>query len=148
MAKLAAGVCTFISLERVGSHMQFDHAGVATDDARGMAELYGELFGLEVAHEEEFQGMNVVFLDVGNGYFELLEPIEEGGAIARYLANRGPGIHHVGLATGDIEAALDGVRAHDVRLVDEEPRPGAWGHQVAFLHPKDTGGVLVELVQH
>jgi methylmalonyl-CoA/ethylmalonyl-CoA epimerase len=128
--------------------MQFDHAGVATDDAMGMAELYGDLFGLEITHEEEFDGMHVVFLDVGDGYFELLEPLAEDGTIARYLANRGTGIHHLALGTADIDAALERVREYDVRLVDEEPRPGAWGHEVAFLHPKDTGGVLVEFVQH
>ncbi|WP_435345129.1 methylmalonyl-CoA epimerase [Haloarchaeobius sp. HRN-SO-5] len=128
--------------------MEFDHAGVATDDATAMAELYRDLFGLDVAHEEEFDGMHVVFLDVGGGYFELLEPLEEDGAVARFLANRGPGIHHLALATDDVAAALDVAREHDVRLIDEEPRPGAWGHEVAFLHPKDTGGVLVEFVQH
>ncbi len=137
-----------MSVRRVGSSMQFDHAGVATDDATGMAELYGDLFGLETVHEEEFDGMHVVFLDVGDGYFELLEPLEEGGAVARFLANRGPGIHHVALATEDIDAALERAREYDVRLIDEEPRQGAWGHDVAFLHPKDTGGVLVEYVQH
>lgn len=127
--------------------MHFDHAGIATDDARELADRYADLFGLEVAHEEEFDGMRVVFLDVGEGYFELLEPLEE-GTISRYLENNGPGIHHLALATGDIEGALETARDHDVALVDEEPRPGAWGHTVAFLHPKDTGGILIEFVQH
>ncbi len=127
--------------------MEFDHVGVATDDAIGLAELYADLFGTPVVHEETFDGMTVVFLDMGDGYFELLEPSGE-GAIASYLDSRGPGIHHVALATDDIEAALDTVRDMGVDLVDESPRPGAWGHQVAFLHPKSTGGVLVEFVQH
>ena len=128
--------------------MQFDHAGVATDDADGLAALYGDLFDLPVAHEETFDGMRVVFLDCGNGYFELLEPLEAEGAIARYLDNNGPGIHHLALATDDVDGALKTARDHGVRLVDEEPRPGAWGHRVAFLHPKDTGGVLMEFVEH
>ncbi|WP_090614846.1 methylmalonyl-CoA epimerase [Natrinema salaciae] len=127
--------------------MHFDHAGIATDDAQALAELYGDLFGLEVAHEEVFDGMRVTFVECGDGYFELLEPIDE-GTIARYLADNGPGIHHLALATDDIEAALETVRDHEVTLIDEEPRPGAWGHSVAFLHPKDTGGILVELVEH
>lgn len=127
--------------------MHFDHAGIATDDARSLAELYADLFGLEIAHEEEFDGMRVVFLDCGNGYFELLEPLED-GTISRYLENDGPGIHHLALATDDIEAALETVREHGVELVDEEPRPGAWGHTVAFLHPRDTGGILIEFVEH
>ncbi|WP_267642682.1 methylmalonyl-CoA epimerase [Haloarchaeobius amylolyticus] len=128
--------------------MHFDHAGVATDDAASMAELYTDLFGFAVAHEEEFDGMRVVFLDCGNGYFELLEPIEDEGTIARYLNNRGAGIHHLAVATDDIEAAIETARDHGVRLIDEEPRTGAWGHDVAFMHPKDTGGVLLEFVQH
>ncbi|TMT79170.1 methylmalonyl-CoA epimerase [Haloterrigena sp. H1] len=128
--------------------MHFDHAGIATDDAQALAELYGDLFGLEVAHEEEFDGMRVVFLDCGNGYFELLEPLEDDSTIARYLEDGGAGIHHLALATDDIEAALETARDHDVTLIDEEPRPGAWSHSVAFLHPKDTGGILVEFVEH
>jgi methylmalonyl-CoA/ethylmalonyl-CoA epimerase len=101
-----------------------------------------------VAHEETFDGMRVVFLDLGNGYFELLEPVGDDGAIARYLDRNGPGIHHLALATEDVEAALATARDHGVDLVDEEPRPGAWGHEVAFCHPRSTGGVLLEFVQH
>ncbi|WP_121744783.1 methylmalonyl-CoA epimerase [Natronorubrum halophilum] len=127
--------------------MHFDHAGIATEDARELAELYADLFDLEVAHEETFDGMRVVFIDCGNGYFELLEPLED-GTIAGYLEANGAGIHHLALATDDIAGALERARDHDVRLIDEEPRPGAWGHSVAFLHPKDTGGILVEFVEH
>ncbi|SDK72124.1 methylmalonyl-CoA epimerase [Natronorubrum texcoconense] len=127
--------------------MHFDHAGIATEDAAELGALYAELFGLEVVHEEEFDGLRVVFLDCENGYFELLEPLEE-GTIAKYLEANGAGIHHLALATDDLEGALETVRDHGVQLIDEEPRPGAWGHSVAFLHPKDTGGILVELVEH
>ena len=127
--------------------MHFDHAGIATEDAGQLADLYGDLFGLEVAHEEEFDGMRVVFLETGEGYFELLEPLEE-GTISKYLEENGAGIHHLALATDDIAGALETVREYDVSLIDEEPRPGAWGHSVAFLHPKDTGGILIELVEH
>jgi len=92
--------------------------------------------------------MSVVFLELDDGgYFELLEPTA-GGAIAGYLDREGPGIHHVALATDDIAAALDRARDLGIDLVDEEPRPGAWGHEVAFLHPRSTGGVLVEFVEH
>ena len=127
--------------------MQFDHAGVATDDAAALADLFADLFDAPVAHEEEFDGMSVVFLELDDGYFELLEPHDE-GAIAKYIDKQGPGLHHLALATDDIEAALDHARELSVDLVDEEPRPGAWGHDVAFLHPKSTGGVLVEFVEH
>jgi methylmalonyl-CoA/ethylmalonyl-CoA epimerase len=128
--------------------MEFDHAGVATDDADGLASLYGTLVDAPVAHEETFDGLHVTFLDLGNGYFELLEPLDDDGAIATYLDRHGPGIHHLALATDDIEAALDTARGAGVDLIDESPRPGAWGHDVAFCHPDTTGGVLVEFVQH
>ncbi|WP_290809886.1 methylmalonyl-CoA epimerase [Halovivax sp.] len=127
--------------------MQFDHAGIATDDAAALAELFVDLCGVSLAHEEVFDGMRVVFLDCGNGYLELLEP-EADGTIARYLDEHGPGIHHLAFETDDAAAALDRARELGIGLVDEEPRPGAWGHEVAFLHPKDTGGVLVEFVEH
>jgi len=127
--------------------MRFDHAGIATEDATELAELYADLFDAPVAHEEEFDGLRVVFLDLGDGYFELLEPTED-GTIARYLDANGPGVHHLALATADVAAALDAARERGVELVDEEPRPGAWGHDVAFLHPKSTGGALIEFVEH
>lgn len=129
--------------------MQFDHAGVATDDADTLAALYETAFDAPVAHEEAFDGLRVVFLDLGNGYFELLEPLPDAeGAVPRYLDRHGPGLHHVALATGDIEAALADARAAGIDLIDESPRAGAWGHEVAFCHPKSTGGVLVEFVEH
>lgn len=127
--------------------MHFDHAGIATDDAEDLATLYATLFDADVAHEETFNGMDVVFLDLGNGYFELLEP-HESGPIATYLDRNGPGIHHLAVATDDIEAALADARDQGIELIDETPRPGAWGHSVAFLHPKSTGGVLLEFVEH
>jgi methylmalonyl-CoA/ethylmalonyl-CoA epimerase len=127
--------------------MEFDHLGIATDDAAGLAGLYADLLGAPVVHEETFDGMAVVFLAVGGGHFELLEPTED-GPIARYLDRNGPGIHHVALGTPDIDASLRRARDLGVERIDEEPRPGAWGHTVAFLHPKSTGGVLVEFVEH
>ena len=127
--------------------MHFDHAGIATDDATELASLFSELFEIDIVHEEEFDGMKVIFLETGEGYFELLEPLED-GTIARYVENNGPGIHHLALATDDIEGALERAREMGIELVDEEPRPGAWGHTVAFLHPKSTGGILVEFVEH
>ena len=127
--------------------MRFDHTGVATKDAESLAFRYEDLFGCSIAHEERFGDLKVIFLGLENGYFELLEPREE-GTVAEYLENHGPGIHHVALATDDIEAALDDAVDAGVDLVDEEPRPGAWGHEVAFLHPESTGGVLVEFVEH
>jgi methylmalonyl-CoA/ethylmalonyl-CoA epimerase len=124
---------------------EFDHLGVATRDAAATAELFGALLGAPIAHEEHFEGLDVVFLAVGDGYLELLEPHGR-GAVDGYLDEHGPGVHHVAFRTPDLEAALDRAREAGVDLVDEEPRPGAWGHDVAFLHPSSTGGVLVEFV--
>jgi methylmalonyl-CoA/ethylmalonyl-CoA epimerase len=124
----------------------FDHAGIATDDAAALAAQYTAVLGCELAHEETFDGMAVVFLDFGNGYIELLEPLND-GPVARYLDEHGPGMHHLAVATDDIERALARAREHGVDLVDTDPREGAWGHRVAFLHPNSTGGVLLEFVE-
>jgi methylmalonyl-CoA/ethylmalonyl-CoA epimerase len=121
------------------------HAGIATDDADALAATYTELLGCQRVHEERFDDMLVLFLEFDNGYFELLEP-RDGGTIADYLDAHGPGVHHLAVATPDIEGALARSRELGVELVDEKPRPGAWGHEVAFLHPRSTGGVLVEFV--
>lgn len=128
--------------------MQIDHVGVATDDATELAASYVDLLDCSVVHEETFDGMAVVFLGFENGYLELLEPLDEEGTIARYLDREGPGVHHVALATEDAAAALERARDLGVEPIDEEPRPGAWGHDVAFLHPRDTGGILLEFVEH
>ena len=127
--------------------MELDHIGIATDDASRLAELYADLLGTAVVHEEVFDGLRVVFLELEHGYFELLEPEDE-GTISRYLERNGPGMHHVAFETPHLDDTLDRVRRLGVDLIDEEPRPGAWGHTVAFLHPKSTGGVLVEFVEH
>lgn len=126
--------------------MRFDHAGVATDDLDALLPLYSDLLDVDVAHEETVDGLRVAFLDMGNGYVELLEPVGEDNAIASYLDRNGPGIHHLAMGTVDLAGALDRARGMDIELIDEEPRAGAWGHDVAFLHPKSTGGVLVEFV--
>jgi methylmalonyl-CoA/ethylmalonyl-CoA epimerase len=128
--------------------MEFDHAGVATDDCDALVDLYGDLFDAPLVHEEVFDGLRVAFLGVGTSYFELLEPLPgAGGAIATYLERDGPGIHHVALRTDDAAAALETARAAGAVPIDDDPRPGAWGHDVAFLHPDSTGGVLVEFVE-
>ncbi|MCY4732268.1 methylmalonyl-CoA epimerase [Natronomonas gomsonensis] len=127
--------------------MRFDHAGVATENAESLAFRYEDIFGCDIAHEERFGDLRVIFLELENGYFELLEPQEE-GTISKYLENNGPGLHHIAIETDDIDAALERAESAGVELIDEEPRPGAWGHDVAFLHPKSTGGTLIEFVEH
>lgn len=122
-----------------------DHVGVAVssiDEARPLFELLtGDI--CSPTEEIESQGVAVAFV----GSLELLEPRGAEGPVARFLERRGPGLHHVALRVPDIEAALSRFQAEGVRVVDETPRPGARGHRVAFLHPRSTGGVLVELVQ-
>lgn len=133
---------------RTGMHL--DHVGIATNDAADLADLYGDLLGCDRVHEESFDGMWIVFLELGAGtgtFLELLEPRED-GPIDSYLKEHGSGIHHVAFETADIDTALDRARDYDVDLVDETPREGAWGHDVAFLHPGSTGGVLIEFVEH
>lgn len=128
--------------------MEIDHFGIATNDVNGLAGLFEHLVDAPVVHEEEYDGLMIVFLDLGNGYFELLEPLTDDGPIARYLDRNGPGIHHAALETEDITEALETARDMGLELIDERPRPGAWGHDVAFLHPDSTGGILIEFVQH
>ena len=130
--------------------MEFDHAGVATDDAAETAALFSDLLDAENVHEEtdESRGMRFVFLDLGNGYIEVIEPLDDTSTIADYVAENGSGLHHVAFATDDASAALDRARGMGVETIDDEPRPGAWGHDIAFLHPRDTAGVLVEFVEH
>lgn len=129
--------------------MEFDHIGVAVEDAEAVASLYETLFDTPVVHEEEYVGgerLWIQFLDMdGTGYLELLEPLED-GPVAEMVTDTPGALHHVGLRTEDINGALETCRKHGIELLDEEPRPGAWGHEVAFLHPKSTAGVLMELV--
>lgn len=125
--------------------MRLHHAGVATDDAAELAALYADVLDTPVVHEETLDDLQVVFLDAGGSYVELLEPTGE-GTVARYLDREGPGVHHLAFATPDVEEALARAREMDIECIDESPRAGAWGHQVAFLHPRDTGGILVEFV--
>lgn len=125
--------------------MDFHHVGIATDDVEALAARYGELFGLSVAHEETLEQLRVVFLPLGDGYFELLEPLESSGPIADHL-DAATALHHLAVTVPDVQAAVDRAADAGVRPIDEAPRPGAWGHEVAFLHPADTGGVLLEFV--
>ena len=128
--------------------MHLDHAGIATTDLESLLFCFEDLLNAEIAHEELLDGMRIAFLDIGGDYLELIEPISEDGTIARYLDRNGPGIHHLAFATDDINTALDRAREQGIELIDEEPRSGAWGHDVAFLHPGSTGGILVEFVEH
>ncbi len=128
---------------------RIDHVGIAVDDLDQALELYRERYGLAEQHRETVEqfGVEAVLLEVGEGHVELLEPTSAESAVGRFLTKNGPGIHHVAYQTTDIDGALERVRAAGIRLIDSEPRTGIRGSRVAFLNPRDTGGVLTELVE-
>ncbi len=128
-----------------------DHIGLAVADLETGLALYRDLLGLELEKVEEVpsEHVQVAFLKLdrtgGRGHLELLAPLGQEGNIAAFIAKRGPGLHHVAVAVEDIEVAMDRCRRAGIHLLDETPRTGACGKQIVFLHPKDCGGVLVEL---
>ena len=128
---------------------QIDHVGVAVEDLDAAIALHEQTYGLQLAHREvvEDQGVEAVLLDVGESHVELLRPLQPDSAVGRFLATRGPGLHHVAYRVADIEAALDALRDRGLQLIDETPRTGIRDSRVAFVHPRSTGGVLTEIVQ-
>jgi methylmalonyl-CoA/ethylmalonyl-CoA epimerase len=128
---------------------RIDHIGVAVADLEAAVALHAETYGMAVAHRETVaeQGVEAVLLDVGENHVELLRPLSDDTPVGRFLARRGPGLHHVAYQVPDIAATLDALRAAGVRLIDETPRTGIRGSRVAFLHPSASGGVLTEIVQ-
>ena len=131
-----------------------DHVGIACRDLEGAVALYETTFGLVVAHQEriEEQGVSEVIMQApgagaATAYLQLLEPLGPDTPVGRFLASRGEGIHHLGYRVTDITTALASIGATGVRLLDARPRHGSMGASIAFLHPKDIGGVLTELVQ-
>jgi methylmalonyl-CoA/ethylmalonyl-CoA epimerase len=128
---------------------RIDHIGVAVEDIDAAIALYRDSFEMELAHREtvESQGVEAVLLDVGEGHVELLAPLGADTPVGKYMAKNGAGLHHVAYAVDDIDAALVGIAAAGVQLIDSEPRVGIRDSRVAFLHPRSTGGVLTEIVE-
>jgi methylmalonyl-CoA/ethylmalonyl-CoA epimerase len=128
---------------------RIDHIGVAVEDIDAAIELYEKSFEMELAHREtvEEQGVEAVLLDVGDGHVELLAPLGPETPVGKYLARKGPGLHHVAYAVEDIDATLKQVAGAGIELIDSEARIGIRGSRVAFLHPRSTGGVLTEIVE-
>ena len=128
---------------------RIDHIGVAVEDLDAAIALYGERLDLELVHREvvEEQGVEAVLLDVGEGHVELLRPLSAETPVGRFLAKRGPGLHHVAYQVDDVQATLTALRERGLQLLDEQPRTGIRGSRVAFLHPASSGGVLTEIVQ-
>jgi methylmalonyl-CoA epimerase len=128
---------------------QIDHIGIAVDDLEQAVERYRGLLGGEPVHRETVadQGVEEVLFAVGESFVQLLGPLGADTPVGTFLARRGPGIHHVAYRVDDLEAELATLRTGGARLIDEAPRPGSRDTLIAFVHPRSTGGVLMELVQ-
>jgi methylmalonyl-CoA/ethylmalonyl-CoA epimerase len=124
------------------------HIGIAVDDLDAAIDRYAVLFGGTLEHRErvEDQGVEAASLRVGESRIELLAALGPDTPVGKFLAKRGPGMHHVAFAVADVAAELERLKADGVELIDERPRPGLFGLQVAFVHPESTGGVLAEFV--
>lgn len=123
------------------------HLGVAVRDLDSALRFFTEGLPLELTHTEDYQGMRIGFLPVGDSSIELLQDVSGSSAIRKYLDKNGEGIHHIAFEVDDIHQAVAELKAKGVRLIDEAPREGAHGMTIAFMHPKAGPGILMELVQ-
>jgi methylmalonyl-CoA/ethylmalonyl-CoA epimerase len=125
------------------------HVGVAVADLDESIGLYRGTFGAELVHRasNEKEGLEAAFLRIGDGEIELMSALREDSPVGRFLAKRGPGLHHIAYGVADLDGALAGARAAGLELIDPEPRMGMHGTRIAFVHPKSVGGVLTELVE-
>lgn len=128
---------------------RIDHVGVAVEDLDAAIATYERSYGARVVHREEMVSDGVVeaLLGVGDGYVQLLQPTTSDSPVARFLARKGSGVHHVAYGVDDVDETLRHLRAQGVRTLDEVGRPGSRGTTIAFVHPRDGLGVLIELVQ-
>lgn len=128
---------------------RIDHIGVAVEDLDAAIKLYERNYEMELVHREtvESQGVEAVLLDVGDGHVELLAALGPDTPVGKFIARKGPGIHHVAYAVENIDATLVSLKEQGVKLIDEEARTGIRQSRVAFLHPVATGSVLTEIVQ-
>jgi methylmalonyl-CoA epimerase len=130
--------------------LNLHHLGIAVDDLEAAILVYSDLFGATLEHRErvEDQGVEAASLRVGESRIELLQPLGPDTPVGKFLAKRGPGMHHMAFEVEDLAAELARLKAHEVLLIDEQPRRGMFGLQVAFVHPEATGGVLAEFVSN
>ena len=125
---------------------KIDHIGIAVNNLASAKAFYRERLGLAIEHEEVKEDMKIAFVPVGEVNIELIESTSEDGVIGKFISRRGEGVHHIAYEVDNIKDALKRLKNDGIRLIDEVPRRGAHGKKVAFLHPKDTNGVLTELV--
>jgi methylmalonyl-CoA/ethylmalonyl-CoA epimerase len=128
---------------------EIDHVAIAVNDLDAAIAWYGEVFGATVEHREvvDSDGVAEALLKVADSYIQLLTPTRDDSPVAKFLASRGEGLHHVGYRVSNCGAALESVRLSGARVIDETPRPGSRGTTVAFVHPKASFGTLIELVE-
>ncbi len=128
---------------------EIDHVAIAVNDLEAAIAYYSDTFGASVDHREvvESDGVEEALLKVADSYIQLLTPTREDSPVAKYLAKKGQGLHHIGYRVADCGVALEAVKAQGFRVIDDAPRPGSRGTTVAFVHPKDAFGTLIELVQ-
>ncbi|MCP4298075.1 MAG: methylmalonyl-CoA epimerase [Proteobacteria bacterium] len=128
---------------------KIDHIGIAVDSLEAAIEFYEKTLGLKCVGREEIvdQKVKTAFFHVGEVHIELLEPTSQDSPVAKYLEKKGPGVHHIAYGTDDVKEQLDRVESKGCKLIDKEPRDGAGGKEIAFLHPKSTLGVLTEFCQ-
>ena len=126
---------------------QVAHVGVAVEDAQAAAAFYRDILGIEPSRPVTVDGAKIVSLSLGDVDVELLEPLTPDGPVAKFLAKRGPGIHHVCFRVPDLDAALQLCKDRGYSLIDETPRTGAHGTRIAFVHPRTTAGILLELTE-
>jgi methylmalonyl-CoA epimerase len=128
---------------------RIDHIGVAVEQIEPALELYRDRFGLELVHRElvHEQGVDAALLDLGENHVELLAPLGPETPVGKFLARRGPGLHHVAYQVADIDATLNQLKEAGLALIDERPRVGIRGSRVAFMQPRATAGVLTEIVE-
>jgi methylmalonyl-CoA epimerase len=130
--------------------VKIDHIGIAVKSIDEAVRVYKQAMGLPVSGYDEVddQGVRVAMIDIGESRIELAEPTRPDSPVAKFMAKRGEGIHHIALRVDDIEQALARLKASGARLIDEKPRRGAHNTKIAFVHPSSMNGVLVELVEH
>ena len=128
---------------------RIDHVGIAVADIAGAKKLWGDVLGLPLTREEVVteQGVRTYFYPIAGVKLELLESITPDGPIARHIEKRGAGMQHLAIEVEDIVAAITELKAKGIRMLDDAPRPGVENTRIAFVHPKDTHGVLLELVE-
>src|ERR1051325_4343291 len=126
-----------------------DHVGIAVQDLDASIEFYSKVFGVEFTyrHTVEEQGVEEAMGQVGESWIQLLRPLSPDTPVGKFIAARGEGVHPIGYGVADVHAATAELKGHDIRMIDEHPRPGSRGASIAFIHPKSVGGVLVEIVQ-